>query len=146
MRKTLLLLALASVSAFLVVACSSTSSSPIDPDPGEDLIAPAMPSDLSIELYGDRVHLVWAENSESDLAGYRVYRTSGGASAYALGDVPSAKYFERIETSHDIMLSYRVTAIDQSLNESGYSQEVQILYSVGNTDAVGGKDEFSSEI
>lgn len=143
MRKTLLLLTLASVSAFLVVACSGNSSTPIAPDPGEDLIAPSTPTNLSVQVQGNTVHLNWRENVESDLEGYRIYRTGNGPSLQTLSEVLSAGYYDRIESANPLILEYKVTAFDQSANESGFSTMVEVLYSPGNPDA-DGKDQMGN--
>lgn len=135
MRKTLLLFALASVSAFLVVACSSNSSTPIDPDPGEDLIPPSAPSHLAVAVQGNTVHLVWRANVESDLEGYRVYRLSDGPTAQSLSEVYSAGYYDRIESTNPMIVEYTVTAFDQSGNESAYSNTVEVLLNTIDPDA-----------
>jgi len=142
MRKTLLLLALASVSAFLVVACSSNSSTPIDPEPGQDLVPPAAPASLSVELQGNTVHLNWRENIESDLAGYRVYRLGDGISASNLDEVYSAGYYERLQVTNPMIVEYSVTAFDLSGNESAYSTTVEVL--IGCVDDVSSKDDLGT--
>jgi fibronectin type 3 domain-containing protein len=126
MRKTLLLLVLASVSALLVVACSSNSSTPIEPDPGGDLIAPTSPANLLVEVQGNTVHLSWRENHESDLAGYVIYRETGQSGFQSLSAVPSAGYYDRIEAEGPMIVEYKVSALDQSGNESGYSSSVTV--------------------
>jgi len=127
MRKTLLLLALATVSAFLLVACSDNGSNPIDPDPNEDLVPPTSPSNLMVSVQGNTVHLMWRENVEADLAGYRIYRLSDGVSAQRLDEVMFAGYYDRVESSQPMILEYTITAFDQSNNESAYSSTVEVL-------------------
>ena len=71
------------------------------------------------------VNLKWDANSESDLAGYRIYQsqTSGAYGAFSaeilagtetvtLTDIPDGTYF------------WVLTAYDTNNNESGYSNEV----------------------
>jgi len=143
MRKTLLLLALASVSAFLVVACSGNSSTPIAPDPGGDLVPPAAPSKLIVLAQGNTIHLSWRENIESDLAGYNVYR-SNGPTYQPLSEVSSADYFDRIVADGPMIIEYRVTALDQSGNESGFSSSATVLLNTGDPYTTDPKDHMGT--
>jgi pectin methylesterase-like acyl-CoA thioesterase len=85
-----------------------------------DTAAPAAVRSMSVTVSTSSVKLDWSSNSESDLAGYHVYR---GASA----DGEFAKLTTTPRTSSDYTDStapigvpayYRVTAVDKSGNES----------------------------
>jgi hypothetical protein len=93
-----------------------------------DVFPPAVPTGLQAVASGvgqsPFIDLIWSPNSDSDLAGYNVYRREEGAStvkinsqaiatpAYRDSDVVSGKkYF------------YWVSAIDLRGNESGHSEE-----------------------
>ncbi len=145
MRKTLMLIALATVSALLVVGCSGNSSTPIEPDPGGDLIAPTTPGKVMVRVQGNTVHLTWRENHESDLAGYKVYRASGQPSFQSLAETPSAGYYDRVEASSPMIIEYKVTALDQSGNESGYSSTVEVLLDTYDSDTTDPKDEMGTD-
>ncbi|MEW6182848.1 MAG: hypothetical protein AB1500_06675, partial [Bacillota bacterium] len=97
----------------------------------EDIEPPAPPTGLTVSDpgTGDYLMLQWNPNSEPDLLGYRIYRAiSDGVNAPSdsdyqrLGgsmvDTQSAEYIDNT-VSRDVYYSYRVTAVDQSGNESG---------------------------
>ena len=42
-----------------------------------DTFPPAVPSDLRLSAAPNSIELAWDRNSESDLAGYRIYRALG---------------------------------------------------------------------
>jgi hypothetical protein len=71
------------------------------------------------------VSLQWPANSESDLAGYNVYRAtqSGGPYAKLNGALVTAPSSVDTQTTDGTTYYYVVTALDQVGNESGYSPE-----------------------
>jgi subtilisin family serine protease len=84
-----------------------------EPDP----IPPAPPSSLTATAGVESVSLDWADNAESDLASYRVYRdgvqvAETTASAHTDGGLQAG-----------VTYVYRVTAVDSSGNESAPSGE-----------------------
>ncbi len=144
MRKTLMLIALATVSAFLVVACSGNSSTPIEPDPGGDLVAPAAPGKVMVQVSGNTVHLTWRPNHESDLAGYKVYRQAGQPGFQSLTEVPSAGFYDRVVADSPMIVTYKVTALDQSGNESGFSGGVEVLLNTSDPYTTDPKDQMGT--
>jgi len=71
------------------------------------------------------VSLQWPANSESDLAGYNVYRAtqSGGPYAKINAALVTAPSSVDAQTSDGATYYYVVSAVDQVGNESGYSPE-----------------------
>jgi hypothetical protein len=85
---------------------------------------PAAPEGLSGE-FGRNVSLSWSANSEPNLAGYRVYRstTSGGPYSFlAKRKTRHTSYTDRRPGKQ--FFCYVVTAYDKSGGESDYSNEV----------------------
>jgi hypothetical protein len=88
-----------------------------------DGIAPAVPRHLSAEARSRRVVLDWANNTEPDLAGYRVYRRAGPGPFAAIAEV-STSFFRDTRVSNGKTYTYRVTAFDAAGNASAPSAEV----------------------
>lgn len=96
-----------------------------------DTDPPAPPTGLTVSDPGTGDYLVlrWNPNSEPDLLGYRIYRAIGdGVNPPSDGDyqrlgssMVDTQVPEYTDTtvSRDVYYSYRVTAVDQSGNESG---------------------------
>lgn len=87
---------------------------------GADTSPPAPPNGLSATAGDKQVALDWANNSEADLAGYRVYRSGA-----LIGSTTTSAYTDT-GLSNGTTYSYHVTAIDSSTpaNESGPSATV----------------------
>ncbi len=93
-----------------------------------DTIAPAIPSNLSVENKGDNVELTWNNNTESDLSYYKIYRDTLlnftiSESTYFTTSISNLYNEVKIIAPH---IYYKISAIDISGNESGYSAEVSI--------------------
>jgi len=91
---------------------------------GPDL-PPAAPSNLMANAGDRKVSLTWTANSESDLAGYRLYRSNTSGEDYALvvslGLVSSYKD-EGLVNGQTYF--YVLSAVDLGGHESGFSNEV----------------------
>ncbi len=91
-----------------------------------DTTPPLKPVGLTATAGYIPVILDWNNNSESDLAGYNVYRSTTSGSGYGKLNgslVADSNYIDDINTT-DITYYYVVTAADTSLNESDDSNEV----------------------
>ena len=89
--------------------------------PPADTTPPAVPQGLTATGGNRKVDLDWNDNTESDLAGYHVYRaTSAGGSYQWIGTTTSSNYsdtgLQNGQTYH-----YAVTALDLADNESSPS-------------------------
>jgi len=90
---------------------------------------PSPPSGVTAEVSGNQVSLTWEKNTASNITGYNVYRSTASfseiASATKLNEEPIS---ETSYTDADVELGttyyYRVTAVDESGNESDLSNEV----------------------
>lgn len=94
-----------------------------------DNVAPAAPVNLAALVDADTVHLTWAANGETDLAGYLLYRDGRLANAHGpvVGDLTpyvlaSASYDDT--TVPDGAHAYTVVAIDRAANQSPPSEPV----------------------
>ena len=93
-----------------------------------DTTPPAAPSAVSaVEVSSAQIDIDWADNGESDLAGYAVFRgTQAGFTPDATNQVASgltASQFSDTGLASGTTYYYRVTASDASGNESDSSTE-----------------------
>ena len=87
-------------------------------------VPPAAPTNLTAAM-GESISLDWDDNTDDDLEGYRVYRSTTSGSGYVqiASNVPFSNYTDNgINTG--ITYYYVVAAFDDSYNESEYSNEV----------------------
>src|SRR5215211_1234746 len=82
--------------------------------------APSAPTGLSALLSTTAVTLDWADNGESDLAGYNVYRASaeGGPYTKLNGALLAASTYRDTTAPVQVTSYYRVTAVDTGSSES----------------------------
>jgi fibronectin type 3 domain-containing protein/predicted small lipoprotein YifL len=93
-----------------------------------DTFAPAVPSGLATATTGDAVELSWDRNTEPDLKGYYVYRSTGGGAFTRVSDLTVLPTFSDHTVEHGKTYSYRVSAIDQTGNESEQSPEIPATF------------------
>jgi fibronectin type 3 domain-containing protein len=88
-----------------------------------DTVAPAAPTGL-VAVAGDgEVSLSWDANGESDLSGYKVYRSTTSGGPYTeIADVVANAYMDAAVVNGTTYY-YVVTAYDTSLNEGDNSSE-----------------------
>jgi parallel beta-helix repeat protein len=93
-----------------------------------DTTPPSAPTGLVATAGDSSVALDWADNTEGDLAGYNVYRstTSGSYGAALITGLTASSYTDNTVTNGTTYY-YVVTAVDTSSNESAYSSEVSAL-------------------
>lgn len=91
-----------------------------------DATAPAAPTALLATPGDGTVPLDWLDNSETDLDGYNIYRSTTSGSGYSKlnGSLLSNSFYTDNTVTNEITYYYVVTAVDTSSNESGYSTEV----------------------
>lgn len=84
---------------------------------------PAAPTGLGASAGNQQVALDWANNTEPDLDGYNVYRstTSGGAYAKINSALLSGSSYTDTGVANGTTYYYVVTAVDLAGNESAYS-------------------------
>ena len=90
-----------------------------------DMTPPAAPTNLSATSGDGTVSLDWDDNSEGDLDGYNVYRsTTSGSSYNQIANVtPSQSDYTDNDAANGTTYYYVVRAVDTSSNESDPSNE-----------------------
>jgi TolB protein len=97
----------------------------------EDTTPPSAPSALAGASEDGAVALEWSASSDDDLDGYRVYRSTSsfshaGAARRVSGDgLVSGTSYTDGGAANGTTYFYRVSAVDESDNESGLSGEAQ---------------------
>ncbi len=100
----------------------------------EDTTPPDVPTSLAATTLPDSVALEWSAAQASDLQRYRVYRdtspidSSAGPSSYPALDSTAAGDTTYVDATVQMNTTYyyRVTAVDTTANESGFSEEVTV--------------------
>jgi len=101
-----------------------------------DTTSPAAPTGLSATAGNATVSLDWDDNSETDLAGYNVYRSTTSGSGYGkINDslLSSSNYTDN-NVVNETAYYYVITAVDMNSNESRYSIEKSAMPSAGSSD------------
>ena len=93
-----------------------------------DVFPPAVPSGLQAVFSGPGqkpfIDLVWAPDTDADLAGYNVYRHEQGTEPTKINSEPSkSAAFRDSQVSSGHKYSYSVSAVDTRGNESAQSEE-----------------------
>ena len=107
-------------------ACDSAG-----PDEDLDTTPPSAPSGLSATSGDAELSLSWNSTGASDLDGYRLYRAESSISSAegmkpVSGSAPiSETSLTDSEVTNGTTYYYRVTAVDESGNESSMSSEVK---------------------
>src|SRR5215211_6899176 len=83
-----------------------------------DTTPPAVPADVATTPGDGHVALDWSDNSEADLAGYRVYRNGNRIAG------PTGSSYDDSGVENGKSYSYQVSAIDEAGNESAKSVAV----------------------
>jgi hypothetical protein len=90
-------------------------------------LVPPSPGGVSALPFLGGMALAWLQNTELDLAGYNVYRSTSSGSGYAKvnGTLVADTTFRDSGLVSDTMYYYVVTAVDTSANESSHSAEAR---------------------
>lgn len=109
----------------LLDRAESERSAPVRITP-EDRFPPAVPSGLQAAAGISSVELSWDPNTESDLKGYRVYRSVSGEPWTLLSGLVEAPGYSDKTVKPGKTYAYAVTAVDLRGNESARSAPVEI--------------------
>jgi hypothetical protein len=132
MKRSICLLVAVATLMLLVGACGKDGG---QGRPAVDTVPPNPPTGIDIECQGNAVLITWDENPEVDLAGYRLYKSS-------LEDGPFGQLNSRLimcpwcedQVISMAMTYYKLTAVDESGNESAFSQLAGIYTNTGGRD------------
>mgnify|MGYP003835807941 CR=1 FL=1 len=97
-----------------------------------DSTPPAAPTGLTASPDGINGALDWEDNTEQDLGGYNIYRSTTSGSGYAKlnsSAVPNSDYTDNTAAGGETYY-YVVTAVDTSWNESDNSKEASVAVPV----------------
>jgi fibronectin type 3 domain-containing protein len=112
-----------------LTACDSSGGGP--PEEEEDTTAPGTPSGLEGTSGDGSVALEWSAPGASDLEGYNVYRSESsfsnpsGAQMLNESDLVGEASYRDDEAGNVTTYFYRVSAVDESDNESDLSGMVE---------------------
>ena len=91
-----------------------------------DTFPPTPPQGLSSIYSAGAVELVWTANTESDLAGYNVYRLDDQTAQRVNKELVRTPIFRDVAATAGKTLTYYVTAVDLSGNESKASKHEDV--------------------
>jgi hypothetical protein len=90
-----------------------------------DTFPPARPEALAAVVGSQSVELIWDRGTESDLAGYRIYRDGGSGQFERIGESQSSPSFSDKTVQKAKRYRYAVTAYDKLGNESPLSEAAE---------------------
>ncbi len=127
-RSTLIVLALL-LAPFVLAGCSEKTTSPVTNQ--VDTVPPLAPTAWQPRADVGIAVLRWARNTETDLAGYNLYRYDPNPqnqnSYIAVTSQPMADNSYSVDgLTPGVTYYFRTTAVDMSGNESGYSQVMAV--------------------
>ncbi|MEO0293381.1 MAG: C25 family cysteine peptidase [candidate division WOR-3 bacterium] len=93
-----------------------------------DLKGPATPTGLNFIGYENSIDLIWKKPADSDLKGYNVYRSDSPTGVYKkINDrlIEGTSYFKDVGLQNETVYYYKVSAVDESANESNLSDYLE---------------------
>jgi hypothetical protein len=89
-----------------------------------DTTAPLTPAGLASAYGNESAKLTWNKNADADLGGYNLYRgTNISTLSLIASNVPDTSYLEQ-GLVNDVTYFYQISAVDQSSNESPFSEMI----------------------
>ena len=114
----------------VVAQSGDVESLPSSPVPADcpDTFAPAVPGGLVVLAGPTSVELSWARNSEIDLKGYELFRSTDGGAFQRQGELLTLPSFSDRNVEHGKHYRYAISAVDQRGNASARSALVEVAY------------------
>jgi fibronectin type 3 domain-containing protein len=94
----------------------------------EDRFPPAVPAGLNAATAPNSIELSWEGDTEPDLAGYRVYRSTGAGPFEKIGEPAQMPSYSDRTVEHGKTYRYAVSAFDKTGNESARSGPVEAAF------------------
>ena len=91
-----------------------------------DSFPPSVPQNVTATYRGSEVTVFWDLNQESDLAGYFVYRSIKAGSGNKISSMLPTNTFRDTSLKKGQTYRYRVSAVDESGNESPLSMDANL--------------------
>lgn len=92
----------------------------------EDTFPPAVPSGLRASPAPASVELSWERNTESDLAGYRIYRAAADGAFEKIAEVSQIPSYSDHAVEHGKTYRYAISSFDQTGNESARTAATEV--------------------
>jgi TolB protein len=133
MKRTFLIssIVLTLCGTLVLTSCGGSSTGPDNGGNGADE-APSAPTNLNGTSEDQEIVLGWDANSEDDLAGYHLYRSTNNISDISGMDpvngsslIQNAEYTDT-DVENGTTYYYRLTAVDDNDNESSMSSQLEI--------------------
>ena len=116
--------------AALATGCSNHNSSPAAPI-AEDLTAPAAPVNLSAQVNENAIAVIWTANTEVDLDSYNLFKSVNHGNWQFITECSTAQYTDQAPPRTLTVVSYRVSAVDNSGNVSAFSAILDLSFDAG---------------
>ncbi len=100
-----------------------------------DFTAPEPPVLTTVEQDGNEIIIDWLPNQESDIDNYKLFKGTQSNPTTLIATIPSSSNTEFTDDENLITgqtYYYRLTAVDQTGNESDFGNEMSILFSNQN--------------
>src|SRR3990172_8912259 len=88
-----------------------------------DIIPPAVPTGVNSKGYANHIDVMWTPNIEEDMDTYKIYRLVNTTYTHIGNASKDDRFFTDYVGANGGSHTYKVTAVDWSLNESGLSTE-----------------------
>lgn len=127
------------VTLIVLTGCGSDNDkSPLNPPPPDEA-PPLAPSGVGVlEQTSTKMIIGWTQNGEPDLAGYRVYLLDAtgptGSQRCLTGVTPYRQNRFVFGAQQGSTYAFRVTAVDQSGNESAWSETYTVTFAPSTAD------------
>ncbi len=86
-----------------------------------DKFPPAVPAGLRVTAAPNTIELSWDPDTDTDLAGYRIYRSTDGGPFERIAEISTLPTYSDKAVERGKTYRYEITAFDQAGNESARS-------------------------